>query len=162
MIYYNDNDYHLSTAVKSNASSDKADTGQVGPSQPPPRLTRHQQTVFNALSQQTQPCSAQDLYGMLRIEHTIGLATVYRALETLKLRGLVQSRIGRHGESLYSSIEQDQHYLTCLQCGQSFPLEPCPVQALEAALNQSIPFKIYYHTLEFFGLCEPCTQQVEL
>ncbi len=125
------------------------------------RLTRNQQAVLDVLNQQTQPVSAQSLYGILRQQRAIGLATVYRALQTLKLCGLVQSRVDANGESLYSSVEQDQHYLTCLQCGRSIPLDHCPVHELEAHLQHSVPFKIYYHTLEFFGLCEPCTQQVK-
>jgi Fur family ferric uptake transcriptional regulator len=122
------------------------------------RLTRNQQAVLDLLSQQSQPRSAQDLYGVLRGQQAIGLATVYRALEILKRCGLIQSRAGANGELLYSLVEPDRHYLTCLQCGQSFPLNHCPVQKLEAQLQPSVPFKIYYHTLEFFGLCEPCGQ----
>lgn len=132
--------------------------GHPHPTPYPARLTRNQQAV-HVLSQQTQPVSAQALYSVLRQQQAIRLATVYRALETLKLRGLVQSRASANGESLYSSVEQDQHYLTCLQCGRSFPLDRCPVQELEEHLQHSVPFKIYYHTLEFFGLCEPCIQQ---
>jgi Fur family transcriptional regulator, ferric uptake regulator len=124
----------------------------------PPPLRQNQQAVLDALSQQPQAVSAQDLHGILRQQRTIGLATVYRALETLKLRGLVQSRASGNGEALYSSVAQDQHYLTCLQCRRSFPLDHCPVQSLEAQVQPAVPFKIYYHTLEFFGLCEPCTQ----
>jgi len=120
-------------------------------------LTRNQQAVLDALNQKPAAFSAQELHSLLREQQAIGLATVYRALETLQLRGLVQSRAGANGESLYSSVAQDQHYLTCLNCGQSFPLEHCPVQEFEARLHPSVPFKIYYHTLEFFGLCEPCT-----
>jgi Fur family transcriptional regulator, ferric uptake regulator len=112
----------------------------------PARLTRNQQFVLDLLGQQTQPVSAQALYGVLRQQQAIGLATVYRALEALKLRGLAQSRAGANGESLYSPVEQDQHYLTCLQCGRSIPLEHCPVQGLEERLQHSVPFKIYYTT----------------
>ncbi len=125
------------------------------------RLTRNQQIVLDVLGQHSVPLSAQELYSLLRERQPIGLATVYRALEALKLRGLIQSRVGANGESLYSSVESDQHYLTCLHCGQSFPLDYCPVQALSEHLQPSTPFKIYYHTLEFFGLCEPCTDQVK-
>lgn len=131
------------------------------PAQSLPRLTRQQQAVLSALEQQPDPVSAQALYRLLQEHQTIGLATVYRALETLKLHGLVLSRAGTNGELLYSPMEQDKHYLTCLQCGQSFPLETCPVQELEAQLQHSASFKIYYHTLEFFGLCELCTYQPE-
>ena len=121
------------------------------------RLTRHQQTVLEILHHFSQPASAQNLYATLRQYQLIGLATVYRSLEVLKLQGLVQSRTGANGEALYSLVEQDQHYLTCLRCGQSTPLDTCPVESLEAQLRQSAAFTIYYHSLEFFGLCQPCT-----
>jgi Fur family ferric uptake transcriptional regulator len=124
------------------------------------RLTRNQQAVLNVLHRQPNALSAQELYRLLRQQQAIGLATVYRALETLKLHGLIKSRMGTNGEAFYSPVVPDQHYLTCLQCGQSFPLNDCPVKALEAHLHASTPFKIYYHTLEFFGLCEPCTQSI--
>jgi Fur family ferric uptake transcriptional regulator len=125
-----------------------------------PRLTRNQQAVLDVLHQQSDARSAQELYSLLRQKQAIGLATVYRALETLKLHGLIKSRMGADGEALYSTVVSDQHYLTCLQCGQSFALDHCPVQELETHLQPSVPFKIYYHTLEFFGLCEPCTHQI--
>jgi Fur family ferric uptake transcriptional regulator len=143
--------------VKSDSLSQKSMTH---PAHHLPRLTRSQQTVLDVLHQQANALSAQDLYSLLRERQGIGLATVYRALETLKLQGLIKSRMGANGESLFSPVASDQHYLTCLQCGQSFPLEHCPVQELETHLQRVVPFKIYYHTLEFFGLCQPCAHQI--
>jgi Fur family ferric uptake transcriptional regulator len=138
--------------VKSDSSSQESATHSLC-------LTRNQQAVLDALHQQADALSAQELYRLLRERQAIGLATIYRALETLKLRGLIKSRMGANGEALYSLVVSDQHYLTCLQCGQSFPLDHCPVQELESHLQPSVPFKVYYHTLEFFGLCETCTHQ---
>lgn len=139
--------------MKSDSSSQESATHS-------PHLTHNQQAVLDLLHQQANALSAQDLYSLLRERQAIGLATVYRALETLKLRGLIKNRMGANGEALYSPVVSDQHYLTCLQCGQSFPLDHCPVQELESHLHGSIQFKIYYHTLEFFGICEPCTYQI--
>jgi Fur family ferric uptake transcriptional regulator len=86
----------------------------------------------------------------------MGLATVYRSLEALKLEGVVQVRTLASGESLYSCLQPDKHHLTCLQCGASIPIHECPVHELEIQLQKSHQFKIYYHTLEFFGLCDRC------
>ena len=119
------------------------------------RHTPSQVSVLHTLQQQQSPISAQSLYVIMK-EEPIGLATIYRALEALQLLGLVQHRVSITGEKLYSIVEQERHYLTCLQCGESFPLETCPVKKFEAQLQESGAFKIYYHTLEFFGLCEPC------
>ncbi|HEY9897526.1 transcriptional repressor [Phormidium sp. FACHB-592] len=119
--------------------------------------TRSQERIISILKNLDQAISAQDLFVELRNrDQAMGLATVYRALESLKLEGAVQARTMAGGESLYSLVQEDQHHLTCLQCGGSIPIDACPVHELEAQLNQSYQFKIYYHMLEFFGLCTQC------
>lgn len=121
------------------------------------RRTRSQTTILDLLKTLQQEISAQDLYLQLRAsKQNMGLATVYRSLEALKLEGVVQVRTLSNGESLYSSIQQDRHHLTCLDCGCSIPIQQCPVQELECQLQQAHNFKVYYHTLEFFGLCDQC------
>jgi Fur family transcriptional regulator, ferric uptake regulator len=57
---------------------------------------------------------------------------------------------------LYSCVQADRHHLTCLQCGQSIAIDECPVEQLENRLESLHQFKIYYHTLEFFGICLTC------
>jgi Fur family transcriptional regulator, ferric uptake regulator len=126
------------------------------------RLTRYQEQILATLERLDAPISAQDLHAYLRqAQPRLGLATVYRGLEILKMKGLVQSRAAVTGEALYSRVEQDQHYLTCLQCGTSTPLTLCPIQEMANQMQQSRSFKVYYHTLEFFGLCLPCWEQQE-
>lgn len=87
----------------------------------------------------------------MRAQRPIGLATVYRALDVLKLLGLAQHRVTLTGETLYSAVEHDYHYPACLQCGTSVPVETCPVQELAAQLQGTSSFRIYYHTLDFLG-----------
>ncbi|MBD1838407.1 transcriptional repressor [Coleofasciculus sp. FACHB-64] len=119
--------------------------------------TRSQERILNLLKTMNRAVSAQDIYVELRNRsQSMGLATVYRSLEALKLDGVVQVRTLASGESLYSSVQQDKHHLTCLQCGDSIPINQCPVHELESQLQQSHSFKIFYHTLEFFGLCDRC------
>ncbi|NJL01919.1 MAG: transcriptional repressor [Spirulinaceae cyanobacterium RM2_2_10] len=124
------------------------------------QLTRSQERILKLLKTLQQGISAQDLYIKLRDrQQGLGLATIYRALEALKLEGLVQVRTLGSGESLYSPIQRDQHHLTCLHCGRSVALADCPVRELERQLQDSHHFKVYYHTLEFFGLCDHCRLQ---
>jgi Fur family ferric uptake transcriptional regulator len=119
--------------------------------------TRSQERIFNLLKTLNRAISAQDIYTELRNRsESMGLATVYRSLEALKLEGVIQVRTLSNGESLYSTMQEDKHHLTCLQCGISVPIDFCPVHELEAQLHQSYQFKIHYHMLEFFGLCNQC------
>lgn len=122
--------------------------------------TRSQERVLKLLKTIKQGISAQDIYVKLRrTNQAMGLATVYRSLEALKLEGLVQVRTLSNGEALYSLVQQDKHYLTCLQCGDSIPIKKCPVHQLETDLQNKHEFKVFYHTLEFFGLCNRCQIQ---
>ena len=118
--------------------------------------TRSQERILKLLKSLNRAISAQDIYIELRSSQNIGLATIYRALEALKLEGVVQVRTLASGESLYSLVQQDKHHLTCLQCGQSILIDECPVHELETQLHNFHKFKIFYHTLEFFGLCHQC------
>lgn len=123
------------------------------------RRTRNQDRILKVMQGMSTPISAQDLYIALRNhEYTIGLATVYRSLDALKLEGAVQVRTLPSGESLYSLPQEDRHHLTCLRCGQTVVIDDCPVHELEHQLHETHQFRIFYHTLEFFGLCPQCQQ----
>ncbi|MEL6494527.1 MAG: Fur family transcriptional regulator [Cyanobacteria bacterium J06623_7] len=119
--------------------------------------TRSQERIMTLLQSLKRSLSAQELYLELRNrQQYMGLATVYRSLEALKLEGAVQVRTLANGESVYSPIKSDRHHLTCVNCGVSIPIDQCPVHDLEQQLAKSHAFKVYYHTLEFFGLCQEC------
>lgn len=125
--------------------------------------TRSQEKIMAALKSLKRAISAQDLYIELRKrKQDMGLATVYRSLEALKLQGEVQVRTLSNGESVYSLIQSDRHHLTCINCGISIPIDECPVHDLERQLEKSHQFKVYYHTLEFFGLCARCQRDPAL
>ena len=72
--------------------------------------TRSQEKVLEVLQSLKKAISAQELYIELRqSSHNMGLATVYRSLEALKLQGEIKVRILPNGESVYSSVQRDQH-----------------------------------------------------
>jgi Fur family transcriptional regulator, ferric uptake regulator len=120
-------------------------------------LTRSQDRILQLLKHLQRALSAQDIYVELRNRsQSVGLATVYRALDALKLAGVVQVRTLASGESLYSSVQEDRHHLTCLHCQLSIPIDDCPVHPLEDELQSVHHFRVYYHTLEFFGVCSSC------
>jgi Fur family transcriptional regulator, ferric uptake regulator len=123
------------------------------------KLTQNQEKILDFLRSYAQEISAQDLYAAFHHRNQmIGLATIYRSLRSLQLAGKVQVRTV-NGEAVYSLATEEYHCLTCLQCGTSLRLEDCPVHELEQQLEQGKKFKIYYHTLEFFGLCSPCAER---
>jgi len=123
------------------------------------KLTPHQRRVLEVLFSIPQEFSAQDLHQEFKKQQQrVGLATIYRALKILQQRGQVQTRSLPNGESVYSIASAHRHHLTCVSCGCSMPLQGCPVHELEQELSQTQRFQVFYHTLEFFGLCQNCTE----
>ncbi|TVQ44838.1 MAG: transcriptional repressor [Gloeocapsa sp. DLM2.Bin57] len=125
------------------------------------KTTRNQSQVLDILHKTSGEISAQQLYTQLREQQSrIGLATVYRVLKTLHLEGIIQERISTNGEAFYSLIGQTHHHhLNCVHCGESIPIECCPVTQQLKQWCDDQNFKVYYHTLEFFGLCHSCQEK---
>ncbi|MEL6776965.1 MAG: transcriptional repressor [Cyanobacteria bacterium J06597_16] len=131
-----------------------------------PHLTRAQKQVHSLLEQTDETLTAQTIHQRLQAQgQSVGLATVYRAVRSLQVKGVVQARALPSGEWAYGLASNHSHYLTCLNCGTSVLIEHCPVQSLAEKLSQqssqSSQFQIFYHTLEFFGLCAPCTGHLD-
>jgi Fur family ferric uptake transcriptional regulator len=128
------------------------------------KFTKNQQNILQVLKQLKEEITAQDLYINLKEkDFKIGLATVYRTLKYLHLQGIIQERITPNGESLYELIKNSHHHhLNCVNCGRSSLLKEdfCPINEQLTNWCQSQNFKLYYHTLEFFGLCEICQNEV--
>ena len=91
------------------------------------KLTSSQERVLELLHDHDRAhdhaISAQTIHAELRnSEKSVGLATVYRSLETLKLQGLIKALTLPNGETVYSVMPADKHHLNCLNCGKSFPI----------------------------------------
>ena len=127
----------------------------------PIRQPSSHKTIFNFLKQLRREIDAQDLYLELQRQgKKIGLATVYRALKILHKQGSIQERMSTKGKSLYSATSfHQQHHLNCLNCQRSIVIDNCPINGKLDRWFQSQKFKVYYHTLEFFGLCTDCQEQ---
>ncbi len=124
------------------------------------KFTKNQEKILSQLKQTQREITAQDLHQNLRQKGiNIGLATIYRTLKKLHLEGVIQERITLSGESLYKVIEKHTthfHHLNCLNCGESISIHACPISEQLTKWCESQKFTVYYHTLEFFGLCHDC------
>lgn len=128
------------------------------------KFTKNQQNILQVLKELKGEITAQDLYINLKEkDFKMGLATVYRTLKYLHLQGIIQERITPNGEALYELIKDSHHHhLNCVNCGRSNLLkeEFCPINEQLTNWCKSQNFKLYYHTLEFFGLCENCQNEI--
>ena len=128
-----------------------------------PEITRRQQQLLNELKKCTDELSGQELHRQLHNgEKAMGLTTVYRNLQALVKQGLIRSRHLPNGEVLYAPVERDIHHLTCVSCGETTRLKGCPIQTTDLSKKTSKKFELLFHTLEYFGLCQNCSQQLNV
>ena len=119
--------------------------------------TARQKQLLEVLKRCGDELSSQDLHRELHHgENSMGLSTVYRNLQALVRQGLVRSRHLPTGEILYTPVERDIHHLTCVKCGNTKPLQGCPVKNIDLPKQSFKGFELMFHTLEFFGLCQSC------
>ncbi len=124
-----------------------------------PEITKRQRQLLEELEKCVDELSGQELYRSLHAsEFSMGLTTVYRNLQILVKQGLVRSRHLPTGEVLYAPVERDIHHLTCVSCGETTRLEGCPVKTMKTPKKISSKFELLFHTLEYFGLCQNCSQ----
>ncbi len=126
-----------------------------------PEISKRQQQLLNELKKCSDELSGQELHRQLhQSEKAMGLTTVYRNLQSLVKQGLIRSRHLPNGEVLYAPVERDIHHLTCVSCGETTRLQGCPVKTMDVPQKNTKKFELLFHTLEYFGLCQNCSQEL--
>ena len=105
--------------------------------------------------------TAQQIHDQLRKKKAkVGLATVYRALQTMAESGEVDVLRTPEGESAYRACSSGHHHhLVCRQCGYSIEISAHEVEEWAASVARSNGFTDAGHELEIFGLCASCASK---
>lgn len=122
------------------------------------RSTAQKSLIRSALFAETRFVSAQELHRTLAAAgHTVGLATVYRQLNSLSESGQADSIIVAE-KQLFRACEQDEHHhhLVCEECGKAVEVDP-PSEDWIRNVAQATGFTATRHVFEIFGLCAECS-----
>lgn len=122
------------------------------------RLTRQQAAVVAMLHDTGDFTSAQDLHARLRAAgNPVGLATVYRTLQTLVGAGEVDVLRTDEGEAVYRRCSTGHHHhLVCRSCGRAVEVAGPAVERWADAVSARHGFRDVRHTLEIVGTCADC------
>jgi Fur family transcriptional regulator, ferric uptake regulator len=123
------------------------------------RRTRQRVAVDEVLDEVDDFVSAQELHQMLRARGSqVGLATVYRALQTLADDGRVDVLRSDAGEAVYRRCDQPDHHhhLVCRSCGAAVEISRPAVEAWAEDVARAHGYIDVTHTVEIFGLCPRC------
>lgn len=123
------------------------------------RRTRQRAAIDEVLDEIDDFTSAQQLYSMLRERGSrIGLATVYRTLQTLAEDGRVDVLRTDSGEAVYRrcGINDHHHHLVCRSCGAAVEIARPAVESWTSQVAREHGYVNVTHTVEIFGLCPRC------
>lgn len=124
------------------------------------RNTTQRAAIVQVLAGTDEFQSAQDLHGALRAGgSTIGLATVYRALQEMAGGGDLDTVRTSSGEVLYRQCAQPahHHHLVCRQCGRTQEVEAPTVEKWARSVAAEYGYTDINHELELFGTCAACS-----
>lgn len=123
------------------------------------KVTRQRLALLAALGRSETPLSAEQLYITLRGQFsTLSLSTVYRTLDTLCGKGMLQrSVLMDGGRALFElSPQTHSHNLICTLCHRIVPIRDCPLAEYEAEIARVTGYDISGHKLEVYGICPAC------
>jgi Fur family transcriptional regulator, ferric uptake regulator len=102
--------------------------------------------------------TTDDLWQDLRVlESTIGRATVFRSIEKLVDKGLLNRIEFADGSHHYRVCgDSHHHHLTCTQCHRVVEVDLCLPEEQLHAIGDQTNFEIEGHTLSIFGRCSDC------
>ncbi|MGD9015058.1 MAG: transcriptional repressor [Candidatus Omnitrophota bacterium] len=135
------------------------------------RLTIPRGAILDTLSKTTEHLSAEDVFQKVHKNYPgVGLTTVYRTLELLVQMGLVFKFDFGDGRARYELAEgpkgeRHHHHLVCTKCDRVIDYtdfideEKELLGQTEKGLSEKFNFKITNHLIQFYGLCDSCSQE---
>lgn len=124
------------------------------------RPTRQQAAVADLLSRSDDFLSAQVVHARLRdAGEPVGLATVYRTLQSMAEAGSVDVLRTDDGEAVYRCCStHHHHHLVCRSCGRTVEVEGPAVEQWTERVAGEHGFSDVTHTLEIYGTCADCAK----
>lgn len=125
------------------------------------RITPQRLAILKILAASEGHPSVDDIYQEVKVEFpTTSLATVYKTISLLKDLNEVLELSFPDGSNRYDGNNPSPHpHAICVKCKKIMDPELMNIDALTEEMSRKTGFKIYYHELEFFGLCPGCQQQ---
>lgn len=124
------------------------------------RNTRQRAEILALLDGLDEFRSAQQLHELLRARgSSTGLATVYRAVQSLTESGEVDVLRSEDGESVYRRCERrgsHHHHLVCRYCGRTVEIDGPAAETWADQIAAAHAFVDVEHTIELVGTCADC------
>ncbi|NUM80527.1 transcriptional repressor [bacterium] len=98
------------------------------------------------------------LMRMMKKKQRVSRATIYRTLEILEKCGLIRkAKLGETTAYYEHTYGRHHHeHMKCTSCGKIIEFESEDIERLQDMICKQFNFKMTYHILHMFGVCEDC------
>lgn len=125
------------------------------------KLTRPREAIVEKIlaARAGEHFSADQLWEKLRKKHKgVSKATVYRTLNLLAQKKIVEEHDFGRGEKYYERMMERPHHdhLICIHCGRIIEFENAEIERLQSKIARQEGFTIAYHSHKLFGACSRC------
>lgn len=120
------------------------------------------EVIFDILKNSQSSMTANEIYNKVSQNMDINLSTVYRSLNNLVKKGLLNKSI-RQDKIAYFELSDiaHKHYLICDKCSTSYCTEMCEIEKIVKKIKKETGFNITSHILEFHGICPKCLKNAK-
>jgi len=121
-------------------------------------MNKSELKVISVLERVGGFASAQQLHQLLlRNGESIGLTSVYRALQSLNDDKIVDQLRKEDGEAIYRLCgDSHHHHLVCKSCGSTVEIEGSALEKWAKAMAEEHGYREVGHLAEVFGICSSC------
>jgi len=123
------------------------------------RLTVQRKLVLEALHDQANPVSAEDVFTLIQsIEPSLDRSTVYRTLDLLKEIGLVQEINSNDRQNYFElcGTRLPHVHMVCQKCGGIFTVDQKVFDSVQLILQKSLGFEAQWTQMTIPGICQGC------
>ncbi|HHV29027.1 Fur family transcriptional regulator [Acetivibrio mesophilus] len=123
--------------------------------------TKSRKAVIEVLESAENSLSAEDIFLCIKEQgSSVNLSTVYRTLDLMESKSLVNKIIMGDGKARYElTVDGHRHHLVCTNCHKSVPIDFCPLEKMEKDIGKTNDFDITGHKLEIYGICPECKKE---
>ena len=118
--------------------------------------------VISVLARHDCAVSAQEGSELLAQEgREVGIASVYRALETLHSLGLVRRLELGDGVARFEPVlagGEHHHHAVCEVCGAVTPFDDDRLEAAMSSVEEALPHRVSSHEVVVHGTCAGCVE----
>ena len=120
-----------------------------------PRFTDLRKEILDVINSADTPINVKQI--VLQMKSQPDLSTVYRALDFLEKKNLIQS-LSFSRRTFYYSVNPEGcgHFIACTNCHEIRCVKGCVSQWLQDKLEEEFQYHIQSHVLYFQGLCPEC------